>query len=151
MSRFAILLFGFIASLVVQGCLQTPASNADKLFDEIEGQVQMPKKARDLAEYARYYAPSRGGKVQGVYLLPFPEPTVGLDQGCAEITGNSALRDVPCPPAPAQSEVLKAGQRRWVSNERNLPLINDGGCRVINVQFDLKTRKVEEVTCNGIG
>lgn len=141
----------FVAFLAIQGCSHMPNSKAEELFDEIEGQVQMPEKARSLADYARYYAPDQGGKVRGVYLLPFPELPAGSDQGCAEMTDNFELKDVPCPPTPAQPEALKAGQRRWVNNQRDLPLINDGGCGVIEVLFDLKTRKVQEVTCNGIG
>lgn len=48
-----------------------------------------------------------------------------------------------------QPESIKSGQRRWMSNETSLPVIEDGGCSVINVIFDPRTRKVKWVACNG--
>lgn len=44
---------------------------------------------------------------------------------------------------------LPSGARRWVRFEA-LPSIDDGGCSVVNIVFDLTTRKVEQVVCNGL-
>ena len=44
---------------------------------------------------------------------------------------------------------LPSGARRWVRLEA-LPGIDDGGCSVVNIVFDLATRKVEKEVCNGL-
>lgn len=44
---------------------------------------------------------------------------------------------------------LPAGARRWVRFDA-LPGIDDGGCSVVNIVFDLATRKVEKAFCNGL-
>lgn len=89
------------------------------------------------------------------YLLPMepiPDP-LPADWGCEELLpiGNGLTsREVPCSPEPSRSDDLKAGQRRWIADPRALPMIFDGGCMVVHVTFDLKTRKVERVFCNGL-
>jgi hypothetical protein len=37
--------------------------------------------------------------------------------------------------------------RRWV-RERDLPLIFDGSCGVINISYDVAARYIEDITCN---
>jgi len=44
----------------------------------------------------------------------------------------------------------KRGQRRWISDYNQFPLIADGGCGVIWISFDPKMNKVLSVTCNGV-
>ena len=46
---------------------------------------------------------------------------------------------------------LPAGQRRWVKDIYQLPAIDDGGCGIVNVTFDPKTKRVTQVFCNGLG
>ncbi|HEV7659718.1 MAG TPA: hypothetical protein VGO55_07720 [Allosphingosinicella sp.] len=38
--------------------------------------------------------------------------------------------------------------RRWVA-QNALPMILDGGCGMITVEFDVATQRIEHVTCNG--
>jgi hypothetical protein len=38
--------------------------------------------------------------------------------------------------------------RHWVT-EREFPLIFDGGCSVITLSYDVATRYIEHITCNG--
>lgn len=130
-------------------------SAREALMDEIERQIQLPAGAHRLDEYGRYYAFAGKRRVEAVYMLP-PEPETPdprpADWGCEEVLLNGkdlATREVPCPPEPDLSRYLKAGQRRWVADREALPFIADGGCTVVHVDFDLKTRKVEHVGCNG--
>ncbi len=116
-------------------------------MDQIEQQVQLPRGARPFADYARYYAPGRDGKVLGIYVIPFPPPAPG--ESCGELTESFEMKDVPCSPMETQPESIEAGQRLWMRNEMDLPVIHDGGCSVINVTFDPQTRKLEQVACNG--
>jgi len=124
-------------------------------MDEIERKVRLPAKAGPLDAYGRYYAFDGKAKVQARYVLP-PEPMtpdpLPADWGCEEMAmlGNSVTsREVPCGPDPDMRRYLKAGQRRWVEDHKAMPMIFDGGCMVMHVTFDLKSRKFEHVFCNG--
>lgn len=124
-------------------------------MDEIERKVRLPAKAEPLNAYGRYYAFGHKGKVEARYLLP-PEPLtpdpLPAGWGCEEMVmlGNELTsREVPCGPDPDMSHFLKAGQRRWFADPEAIPMIFDGGCMVVQVIFDLRTRKVEHVSCNG--
>jgi hypothetical protein len=127
----------------------------DVLMDEIERQVRLPAGAYRMDEYGRYYAQDGKRRVRAVYRLP-PEPVtpdpLPAGWGCEEILPlghEPATREIPCPPDEDISDYLRAGQRRWVADRKALPTMFDGGCRVVNLVFDLKTRKVEHALCNG--
>jgi hypothetical protein len=38
--------------------------------------------------------------------------------------------------------------REWVKDPKHLPMIMDGGCGVVNVRFDIRSKKIEAY-CNG--
>ena len=127
-------------------------------MDEIERQVRLPADARPLDEYGRYYAfAGKRRRVEAVYMLP-PEPATPdprpADWGCEEVVlrkGELATREIPCPPDPDLSRYLRAGQRRWFADRKAFPVVYDGGCIMVHLAFDLKTRKVEHAFCNGVG
>ena len=133
----------------LQGCTSSPPSAEAELMDKIERQVKLPAGAEPLARYARYYALDRQGQVLGVYLIPFSYD-IGPDDGCSEVTANFELKDTSCPPEASQVHNLKAGQRRWLARDKGLPVVNDGGCSVVNVVFDRQKGTVEDVFCNGV-
>ncbi len=43
-----------------------------------------------------------------------------------------------------------AGRKRWFDDPADMPMIFDGGCTQVNVEYDLTTRKVVAVSCNGL-
>ena len=93
------------------------------MMDQIEQRVQLRADALKLDKYARYYA-SDGNRVVGTYInLVDPK---------------NQYYDVPI------------GKRRWIKDLRNLPGISDGGCSVVIVIYNQVTKKVEEVSCNGV-
>jgi hypothetical protein len=106
----------------LSACSDAEEPRHSKLMDQIEKRVRMPVGSRPLAEYARYYAFDKKGRVTAVYTT-WVEPDVA-------------------------SLNLRAGQRRWVSDEGHLPLIFEGGCGVVEVIFDPATDKVERAECN---
>jgi hypothetical protein len=40
------------------------------------------------------------------------------------------------------------GERRWVA-ETALPVIDDGGCDVISLSYDVASQRIEQIGCNG--
>lgn len=147
--------------ILMAGLVALPSSSAperpphDALMDEIERKVRLPAKAEPLHAYGRYYAFDGKGKVHARYLLPLepmtPDP-LPADWSCEEsvmIGDELTWRKAPCGPDPDMSHYLKAGQRRWFADPKAIPMIFDGGCMVVHVTFDLKTRKAEHVFCNG--
>jgi hypothetical protein len=40
--------------------------------------------------------------------------------------------------------------RRWVAQNPG-PFVSDGGCTIVTVTFDVRTSRVEDVQCNGVG
>ena len=40
-------------------------------------------------------------------------------------------------------------ERRWVE-ETELPMIDDGGCGVVSVIYDLAAQRIQNVYCNGL-
>lgn len=147
-----------LTALMALTASQAPQrSDQDALMDEIERKVRLPAEAEPLDAYGRYYAFSGRRRVEARYLLP-PEPEtpdpLPADWGCEEVValGNEIeTREIPCPPDRDLSHFLRAGQRRWVAHRKAIPMIFDGGCRVVHVTFDLKTREVEPAFCNGVG
>lgn len=145
-----------LAALIALTSSPAPERPANEsLMDEIELRVRLPAKAEPLSPYGRYYAFDGKGKVEARYLLP-PEPMtpdpLPADWGCEEMVmlGNSLTsREVPCGPDPDMSHYLKAGQRRWFADRKAIPMIFDGGCMVVHVRFNLKSRKVERAFGNG--
>lgn len=129
----------------------------ESLMDEIERQVRLPIDARPLDEYGRYYFLEEKGRVKALYvhaLDPRDDDPGPSKLDCAEavtIGGKSAIRAIRCPTDPAAVRYLRAGHRQWVAGRSAAPIIYDGGCIVVHVTFDLETRKVGQVSCNGHG
>ena len=44
--------------------------------------------------------------------------------------------------------LAKNAERKWVRDSRSLPVIMDGGCGVVNISFDIRSKKAE-AWCNG--
>lgn len=145
-----------LAALIALGASSPPRPSAhEALMDEIESKVRLPARAEPLDSYGRYYAFDGKGKVEARYLLP-PEPMTPdprpADWGCEEMVmlGNDLTsREVACGPDPDMSRYLPAGQRRWFADREAIPMIFDGGCMVVHVSFNLKTREIEKAFCNG--
>lgn len=95
---------------------QTSVSEAS--IRAIEEQVVMPKGAQALDLYDRYYAPDRlDGRqvIVGVFLL------------------RRAFTSVPHVGAPT------AIPNAFITSANKLPVVYEGGCNVVTVQFDLAT------------
>lgn len=134
------------AILLLAGCTTPEQDQRDKLTDLIESRVKLPEGAGRLANYARYYALDDKGNVVGVYAPGYQSPNPDL--GCEELLANFTSREVQCV-WPKKGDDLLAGQRGWVNGTNRLPIINDGGCGVVTLIYDLKRGLVKDIYCNG--
>jgi hypothetical protein len=101
----------------------SPEVTQEAVMDLIERQVRLPRGARPLASYARFYAWQRR--------------TDGVRKVVATYTGQSI------------ADVTGAGPgRHWVA-ENALPVVMDGGCGIISLSYDVATQRIEHVDCNG--
>ena len=143
-----------LAALVALGSSSAAERSVhDVLMDEIERQVRLPAGARPLHEYGRYYAFEASDRVKAVYLLPDeaagPLPAELACEQVVALANGFTTRAIPCPPEPAASHSPKAGERRWLADSGALPIVFDGGCTIVHLAFDLETRKIDNVFCNG--
>ena len=149
--------FYAIALVTSAGCSQEQASEQALIMRAIESSVQLPAGAKPLEEYSRNYALLPDGKVIGVYVLPMPTETQVGEVGCDVMLENSDLR--PCTDAEnaetaAQEKATadlfgQANQTRWFADYRELPIIDDGGCSLIEIIFDPQSNRIQRAQCNG--
>ena len=89
-----------------------------QLINEVEAALKMPRGARPLIAYVRYYTvETRDGRreVRGVFLL--------------EPADKPGLHDI---------------------DDGGLPMVQDGGCDVVNVRYAIDEKKILGVWCNGV-
>ena len=111
--------------LLLAACSSAAEIQQRRTMEEIEKQVQLPAGAEKLEAYARYYAMDRN-RVVGRYIAR------------SLVDPENVYYDLP------------AGQNRWIADHRNLPLISDGGCSVVDVVYDPAKQRVEQASCNGV-
>jgi hypothetical protein len=96
-------------------------SSDSALASKIERRVIAAHPDFDFARYARFYSRDNTGFVSGIYLF--------ANEGYEPYYG-------------------KTGHSYWVS-QSDLPVIDDGGCSVINVTYNSLTKTLISFTCNG--
>ena len=132
------------------------ASSVDRsaLAAEIERAVVMPQGARPIEEYGGNYALNGVGTVIARYLLPVPRQQAG---GCSKVYADQLRACTKDEVTELQkkydedfAQQTPAGQARWFENPVDLPLIFDGGCMQVNVEYDLSSHRVVSASCNGL-
>ena len=146
-----------IALTAGAGCLQAQASEHELIIRAIESAVQLPAGAKPLQEYSRNYASLPDGKVIGIYVLPITSEPQRDDVGCEVALENFGSR--PCTDAELAEGVARekasaelfgqANQARWFDDYRELPMILDGGCILVEIIFDPKSHRIQSAQCNG--
>lgn len=138
------------AMLLNGGCSSPNGSPSMRLMDEIEARIELPPEAEGIDQYVRFYAFDGEGKVLGRYVLPRIAES-NPNTICEEVGSKGASAELPCPPQAAWPMQGRAGERLWVSSPREFPMMLDGGCARINVQYDIASQKVERASCNETG
>jgi len=129
-----------LAALAFCGCATQTKNPHDRIMDEIENGIRLPRGAHALRDYARYYAFDDKGLVSAVYALP-PSPPSGQEI-CKDMDGAippEKWRTVPCPKESLEQSYLPAGHRRWMSDWWAIPRIpNTLGCEQITFSYDAR-------------
>jgi hypothetical protein len=114
----------WLTAFLLLACNAAESAKDKKRMDAIETRLRMPAGASGLDDYARYYGASDDGLVVGQLISRrFYKPDI-----------------------PAYD--LPVGKRRWLPHADYLPAISGGGCGVVTVRFDPKTKRIE-AECNG--
>lgn len=136
----------FLATAIT-GCAPPGQREHTQIMDAIEHRVQLPPGAAPLAEYARAYAYAPGGRVIAHYFQPdghfLAEPCNGAKR---HGPGNGQIAML-CPPP----DGMESGERRWYEDYKMLPDATDGGCDLIDFEFDSQTMIVRDIRCHGEG
>jgi len=108
------------ATAIAFGACSDSVPDDRALAAEIEGMVVSAHRDLNLDSYARIYAHLADGSVTGLYLF--------ANKGMEPMAGHR-------------------GQVEWTTPEA-IPVVNDGGCTVITVFYDVHAHRLSSVRCN---
>ena len=115
-------------------------------MDAIEARIRLPAGAFPISAYARLYAYAPDGGVSAIYVIPSERNAAACANELAlEAKDKLEVISFYCQPPKG----ISAGERRWVSNHRSLPIVDDGGCHFVDVRYDPATQKIDLVECHG--
>ena len=133
------------AMLLIAGCSMPEQRQHTESMDAIENNVQIPSGAGPIIKFARTYKYASSTRVVAFYFVPDDKPDEAFCKGAKEGGPTNGQILLGCPPP----DGMKAGERRWVSDDVFLPDVNDGGCNYIDVEYDLKSKSVTYANCHG--
>ncbi|HEX8382389.1 MAG TPA: hypothetical protein VF592_03340 [Sphingomonas sp.] len=125
--------------LTISACGSSEKTRQQRLMNEIEAKLKLPKGSLPLAQHARYYTEYRG-RVLAAYTTEIE--TRAADYGCSDMQANMSLKEVS---GPAAAD-LRPGRRRWVQFS-DYPAVASEGCRAVQIQYDASTKSVEYAEC----
>jgi hypothetical protein len=117
-----------------------------EIMDDIESKVQLPPRAQLLEYYARAYTYASSTRVAALYFRPLDNQDFEFCEGAKSYGADNGQILLGCPPP----DGMKRNERRWLGNGTLLPVVDDGGCAYINVEYDLTTKTVIRAYCNGV-
>lgn len=117
-------------------------------MNEIEATIHLPKGARPLASYARYYAYVTPDEIMGEYMLPHLDDPAGHQ--CEEIETNLTTRNVPCSVPAREGKEVGANERAWLNDWHNMPMGDDDKCGALTFAFHVAAHRFDSLSCVGI-
>ncbi|MEO5493350.1 MAG: hypothetical protein ABIR08_04905 [Sphingomonas sp.] len=115
------------------------------LMIKIESKMRLPAGSGTIDRFARAYKFASPTRVIALYFVP--------DDGkgksfCSEAKKGGSKGEIAlfCPPP----DGMKVGERRWFSDNASLPVVFDGGCSYVDVEYDLKAETVIFSKCHGV-
>ncbi|WOE75423.1 hypothetical protein [Alterisphingorhabdus coralli] len=124
----------------------------DMLARKIESTITLPDDAYEMEQYARVYFLASNDEVHARYIRNFDnalKPDETCEQEVLLNNGESTTRPVPCPEFLYEKPQFQTDQSVWVDDETEFPGIDDGGCILVSIIYDLKTNSFKSVSCNG--
>ncbi len=115
-------LLAFLFLAAAPGAAPVPPGD-DEIAAQVESAVLARHRDIPLQRYARFYAHLPDGRVRAVYVFS--------NEGYPSTAGTP-------------------GEREWVDVAR-LPEIADGGCTVLNLEYDVRAGRLRSLDCNGPG
>lgn len=138
-----------IAVLTLVGSCSSPSQRRQEaLMNEIEATIRLPKGARPLASYARYYAYVTPDVVMGEYMLPHLDDPPG--QQCADINMNFTTTNVSCSIPAREGKEIGKDQRIWLSDWHHMPMGDDHKCGALTFGFHPASHTFDSLACIGI-
>jgi hypothetical protein len=113
-------------------------------MNDIEQKIRIPRPGLPLQNYVRVYAYLNGGVVLGAYYAP-GNGGYKLTEVCFD--GHKKI--VSCGAHQFKETQLIPGQRKWIEHYENLPDVSGGGCSYVRVQYDVASKQITKVACNG--
>jgi|tagenome__1003787_1003787.scaffolds.fasta_scaffold20973950_3 hypothetical protein len=135
-----------LAAIALASCSRPEQRKHEALMDQVEKQAKLPKTAASLNNYARLYSDGGKGQVIAVYMLPSLIEKAAA-QKCDQLASDFSSKRVPC--ISGEVRGIAAGERRWVSNQADLPFEVAPGCQVITLAFDVSRQHIDELSCVG--
>lgn len=117
-------------------------------MNEVEATINLPKGARPLASYARYYAYLTPNEVMGEYMLPRLDDPPG--QQCEQINTNFTTRNVSCSLPAAEGKEVGANERVWLNDWHDMPTGDDHKCGALTFAFRVTAHRFESLSCVGV-
>lgn len=105
----------------------------------------MPREARPLASYERYYARRSDGIIIGVYTNHDDGHRSEVLKTCANYRESA----FPCPVDSEGVRLVEAGESLWLEDPMDLPAMSGGGCGQVTVEYDPSIERFARVECNG--
>lgn len=135
---------------------QQPAEN-EKIMRAIESAVKLPVNAKAFKEYSRNYAFRPDGKVVAIYVIPRSAQERESEFGCEVMLKNFGSRscthtekvEVANQEKRRAKRFGHANQSRWFGDYRELPLLMDGGCDLIEIIYNPRLHRIQSAQCNG--
>jgi hypothetical protein len=137
-----------VVAAISTSCANPPDREA--IMDEIEKNVTLPRDAQAFELYGRNYAFHGPEQVRAAYYIPRAPLTEKM--GCyvgGKPCSKDYVRKLMQDNAAERARHAAAGQRRWFETERDLPALFDGGCSIIHIKYEIATRRILSVSCNG--
>lgn len=119
-------LLTLLATLALIGCgiaeprKDSVATSDSVLATSIEGLVRTERSDLDVDKYIRLYTRDGPDDIEGLYLIPIDDLPHGW----------------------------KPGTSYWVKRSE-FPIVMDGGCSVIEIRYNISSKTLVSVSCNG--
>lgn len=138
-----------ILILLFSGCDDFQSSELENQMDMIEEKVKLPDSNLSLEAYARFYAFNANGDISVVYTTWVGGDVSHFKDAIEEYCASREAKYPDCLDDYEKIFSAKAGDRFWLEDFNNLPLVNDGGCHFVQFSLQITSGKLTAPQCNG--